>query len=78
MADRKMANFEFFRFNYHVGRGAADITVVNASADLGRIFSSKFLDVPISFRLSLLVIGPLINPDVMSRCFSAHEDTYIY
>lgn len=41
----------FFRFNYHVGRDAAVITVVNASADLGRIFSSKFLDATISFRL---------------------------
>lgn len=68
----------FFRFNYHLGRGAAVITVVNASADLGRIFSFKFLDAPISSRLSRLVIGPLINPDVMSRCSSAHEDSCIY
>lgn len=39
----------FLRFNYHVGRKAAVITVVNASADLGGIFPSKFLDARISF-----------------------------
>lgn len=66
----------YLRFNYHVGRSAAVITVVNASADLGGIFPSKFLCAPIRSRLSLLVIGLLINLDVMSRCCSAGEDSY--
>lgn len=76
--ERKWLTLSFFRFNYHIGRDAAVITVVNASADIGSFFSSKFLDGPISFYLLLLlVIGQLINP-ITSRCFSAHEDAYIY
>lgn len=66
----------YLRFNYHVGRSAAVITVVNASVDLGGIFPSRFLCARISSRLSLLVIGLLINLDVMSRCFSTGEDSY--
>lgn len=67
----------FLRFNYHVGRSAAVITVLNASAALGGIFPSKFLCAQISSGLSLLVIGLLITLDVTSRCFSADEDSCI-
>lgn len=67
----------YLRFNYHVGRSAAVITVVNATAALGGIFPSKFLCARNSSRLSLLVIGLLINLDVMSRWFSAGEESQL-
>ena len=58
-----------FKFNYPFGKSTAVIIPVHASTDLERIFSFKFLDAWSIFGPSMLVIGLLINTDVMSRCF---------